>query len=619
MRRLLAILFLLLAASAPAATVQIIRGTINVTNAPTTNSQALGVSFVAGATARVWTNNPAGNPAIYIQTNLTIAGSATNLWDHLSAAPIYPSYGIAPKVSLASNAVTIISSPGGGLTITVTGFWANVTYSTQTIAEPMTMLTRVPLTVEAATNQTWIASKLAQGINDLSTNAFKTNAAAMSNYVSVGSVAQTYGNKTITNGVLDGTRASNILAFVGTIFRITNGYSTNLTLDLPITTNLVNYGTAISSPGSAAGAEELGSGSTATGVNSLAVGKTATASATSAMAIGNAANASGQYSSVLGYGGSAAGFQGIAIGPLATASGSNSIVIGAAGDAQTYANSIVIAPTGGLATDTNQITLGRATGLDRVLIPGQLLVSGSQSNTTFTGTNQWKGDIAYPWYDLASLAAGNNLAVPLGTNRQVMLSGNGAAATIVGFTGGRDGKPIRLFNKSLYNITLAQNTSDPTPENRIVANLAGDYAYGPASIIDIVWLPSDSRWHFHVSSTTVTNSLATNSATFTITTNDFALNTYVTNVAQRAYVSASILLTSAVATSAKVALYVDQDGDGTFEQTGIAVQAGAGSIVAEINQLGAYLQPSARFMFTNLSTGTATATVNGNGCQWVKQ
>jgi hypothetical protein len=109
----------------------------------------------------------------------------------------------------------------------------------------------------------------------------------------------------------------------------------------------------------------------------------------------------------------------------------------------------------------------------------------------------------------------------------------------------------------------------------------------------------------------------TNTAPFTIDAADFALDTYYTNSNQRAFVSASVLLSANAADTAQVSLYLDQDADTAFEQTGIA--ASATGLVTNSVPLTAWIQPGGVFVFTNLSTGSATAAVNTGSSQFVKQ
>ena len=105
-----------------------------------------------------------------------------------------------------------------------------------------------------------------------------------------------------------------------------------------------------------------------------------------------------------------------------------------------------------------------------------------------------------------------------------------------------------------------------------------------------------------------------------MTTNDFVLNTYYTNSAQRSWVAATIGLTNVLGTDmARVNLYLDQDGDGSWERTGLAARLQGVALVSDATELSAFLQPSARFIFTNFSSGSAAAAIEVNSSQWVRQ
>jgi hypothetical protein len=116
--------------------------------------------------------------------------------------------------------------------------------------------------------------------------------------------------------------------------------------------------------------------------------------------------------------------------------------------------------------------------------------------------------------------------------------------------------------------------------------------------------------------------MPTNTASFTIATNDFVLNRYYTNAAQRAWVGCSVSMTNeAFGDVTKVALYLDQDADGTWERTGVLVElfGATGNIPAGTMQLGAWVQPGGRFLFTNFTAGSATSWIQANSSQWVRQ
>jgi hypothetical protein len=472
MKRLLAILFCLVALPAFPASVQIIRGTITVTNAPTTNGMAAIITHVGGTTTRTYTNDATGLPLISIATNLTIAGSATNLWDHLAASPVFSSYRIDPKDnSMSSNSVTIVSSPGGALSIVVTGFWARVSYATQTIATPLTFLVRVPYTVEASSNQVYIQSRLLEGIDAAATNSFSTNSTALANYISASPVAQSMGNKTLTNGVIDGTRLTNIVAANGTVFRLTNGVYVTPALLSPYTTNLTNFGLAISSPDATyASSERFGALSSSAGINSTAVGYAANGGR-NGISVGYFASSGTNSVSVGGSADTATGgYQAIAIGQNSNANSTNGIAIGYSASV-THSNSVAIG-AGSASTAGDQITIGSTA--HTVVIAGTLS-SSLLTNIVMGGTNINRGDISYTRYNNSSLANGNNAAVLIGTNVFMNVSGPTAAFTINGIAGGRDGKTFILQKTNSLTLTVANDSgTDPVAANRIYTGTGAD-------------------------------------------------------------------------------------------------------------------------------------------------
>lgn len=116
--------------------------------------------------------------------------------------------------------------------------------------------------------------------------------------------------------------------------------------------------------------------------------------------------------------------------------------------------------------------------------------------------------------------------------------------------------------------------------------------------------------------------MATNRNALALDTNNFVSGRVYTNTAQRAWVSASIDLVGAAAGTANMTLYLDQSGSGSFltGQTNICVSAGPLASLATTEILGAWLQPNARFSFTNLTSGVGgTAAIRAGSSQWVKQ
>lgn len=110
----------------------------------------------------------------------------------------------------------------------------------------------------------------------------------------------------------------------------------------------------------------------------------------------------------------------------------------------------------------------------------------------------------------------------------------------------------------------------------------------------------------------------TNTASFTfITTNLLTGQTY-TNLSQRGYVVATVTLTNILAGDfSAMSLIVDQNGDGTWDDTNGPVALQGVAALAGQHQLTGVLQPGALFAFTNQSAGTSpSATIRAGSCRW---
>src|SRR6266576_6195847 len=148
------------------------------------------------------------------------------------------------------------------------------------------------------------------------------------------------------------------------------------------------------------------------------------------------------------------------------------------------------------------------------------------------------------------------------------------------------------------NVISIGRGSVATAENGVaIGNALNDFNVGVASPGAIVSL----------------GGMRTNSATLDISTSAFTLNAYVTNGNRRAWVSASFTLTAAVARTAAVGIYVDQAASGTFANLGPQISAGPLASLVGVQQLSTFLSPGARFVFTNLTSGSgATAAIVAN-------
>lgn len=108
----------------------------------------------------------------------------------------------------------------------------------------------------------------------------------------------------------------------------------------------------------------------------------------------------------------------------------------------------------------------------------------------------------------------------------------------------------------------------------------------------------------------------TNTAPFAITniTFGFAIDTIYTNGNQRAHVQQSYDLDCVTVGPASVSLYLDQNADGTFERQNLEIQSTSASALRMI--IGSFLQPNARFMFTNTSGGDGSVGIVVDSSQW---
>lgn len=187
MKQLISILILLGALSASAA--DIVTATVTVTNAAgTTNGQTITVN----ADVRTWTNNVVIS-ASQILTNETIGGAATNLFNHVGAnAFSYTTLGRS-----GTNGITLRSDPGKTLTVTLSAGWGEVAYATNTLTTAIAL--RLPITVEAAAQQTNLSTRLVDALNlDAVTNQLKQAAPVAAQLVGTTNAQTISGNKTFS-------------------------------------------------------------------------------------------------------------------------------------------------------------------------------------------------------------------------------------------------------------------------------------------------------------------------------------------------------------------------------------------------------------------------------------
>jgi len=514
MNRLLAIVFLLVCCLSASA-VELVTATISITNTPTTNAQTLTVN---GST-RTWTNSASGSPSTLIPVTNSPASSASVLLNHLTQYPFNAGH---YESQTATTNVTIRGRVGEVMTVTVAGGWAEISYITNTVQSP-TFLVRIPISVETPTNGTNIASGLVDAIGNYATNSVRTNSVGLSNYITKGaSPTQTVASPMV------------LWSFRGTNTGLIGGTYTSPTLINPASTNLINYGNAIRSEGAGGNSFQIGSNAQALSIQTIAIGNNSIATGTLAMAIGIAAVATNQSSMAVGNGARAttnnataigqgaiasgngavaiglptasadssvaigtqdslaSGYAAIAIGATAVATAHSSIAIGNTA-AATFSNSVAIGSQAATTT-TNQVMAG--TSSHTVVVPGLLAISGTQTNTTFRGTNVLNGRLDFTSRANAGLANGNNAAVVLGTNVYIRLSGATTIGVVCGFAAEQDGSwHIVEISGAITNTIANQSGVDPTAANRIVTGTGADISFtNSPTIIQVIYNAADSRW-----------------------------------------------------------------------------------------------------------------------------
>lgn len=517
----------------------VVTATITVTNVA-----QVGTNWIVNGNTRTFTNNTATPPQSWIQTTNTESATASNIYQSIIRFPY-----LSPNLTVQRTSPTNIILRGSAVSVTTNNYF-HVSYSTN-VGTNLSVV-QVPFeNVVGDTNRTNNAHWLVDALNrHVRTNAFATNANVITNLLVKG--AQPYQEVLGPIGFRGRTA-------VNSNFFATNGFTANLTNINPVFSNGVNFGNAFRSEGLGGNSFQVGSNAQALGTRSVAVGNNAVATNTdaiaigtagaatntAAIAIGNATFADGIQAVAIGAGGTYAqgnsatavggnssaktrssafgndssaqgtnavavgydsiidahAYAAIAIGMSSRGSGLNSIAIGQTATAG-FSNSAAIGPiddagTGVAATATNQIVVG--TARQRVYSPG-LYESPAGTNSQFAGTNIARGSWSFPAFSLTSLAAGNNISVPFGTNRYIRCgSGPVSAATICGViggatSGGLDGQDVIVMNDTGFSLTFAVNTVDPVPANRINTASGSDVTIVDQGWAHLIYDGTDSRW-----------------------------------------------------------------------------------------------------------------------------
>lgn len=493
-----------------------ITATLTVTNLPAQDQ-----TITVNADLRIWKTNVT-SPTYEMQIGASQQVSVTNFWNHITA---YPFTGVVP-VWVTSNRIDLIGSSGAALSITVDP-WVSVTYSTQTVTTLQTV--RVPLSSESVAVRTNAATLLLSGIGSYSLAPLSQVTTAAAELVGTTNTQTISGAKTWTG--------ANIFSSI-------------------TTTNLVNHGNAVSSPGSTNGAEQFGTGAVASGKQSTAIGYSAEASGLNSFAAGYQSEATGQaslavigyaladnavalggYASApyslalgngeavgtnsiaIGYNSYAGGSGSVAIGVNVTVSTTNTIAIGASSDtvkldgtlvesgasylaslnatAGTLTNGVFNSPRLTNSTVHASWLQGTLSSLSGGYLSGVGATNFVVTNLTATGTQSLGGIVQFPQSTSSALANGNNAAVALGSTSYLkLLSGPTGAFSVNGIAGGATGRLLWLQNGTGQTMTIANDSGvDPTAANRIYTGRGADLVVTNGNlIVQLIYDSNASRW-----------------------------------------------------------------------------------------------------------------------------
>lgn len=657
----------------------VISGTLSITNYAALTNATSGQSYTLNSDTRTFTNSVA-SAATQIRV-LTNHSAATILLSLAAQAGSYPFANVLSMTTSGGTNITFRATNDTALTITLNPTnWGVVTYSTQTVGTAQTVV-RVPLSAEESSAQTNIASLLWTGL-DAYSQTRSLGAVDFTGAITAAGSADFAGRVALDAGLgLHGRYlvATNYTLTTNDLYLgVDTRSNTNLILTLPSAASASNLLFILKDEGGA-GATNTLKIYPATGdrIDTLLTNLVVSNNFGGVQLRSRGSTNWAVLASGGGVSGSATG-DGGAGGVWVSKSGSDST--GTRGDVTKPFLTLGAAKTNALSGDTIFVMPGTydeknllKTGVNWHFFRGaKVIYTGAEQGAIFeddsdgANTNIISSITGYGEFDNQGSAADSVLYC----RRISTISLQGLSATADWFVvdignpgpgtntvtlsdltiNGTDAYPLYVNNSNavvtlnrckLVSTDLDQNGtaiefSTVLNTNTILRDcvlIGNASASSPVAIRSTVAGTSvrivgtfHSNLGFHANVAYVYDEdlwyaagihLPTNSVPFNIDTTDFVLDTNYTNGTQRAWVSAPLLLSANASDTAQVALYLDQDADTAFEQTGMT--ATATGLATNTIPLGAFIQPGGVFIFTNLSTGSATAAVNTGGSQWVKQ
>jgi hypothetical protein len=430
----------MLAAFSSEAQLQRVTAHLSVTNNPSINVAGSGVCLVTINGSSFLFTNSVGTPASQVLIGTYASNSAaylyTNLYTYTPTAaggPLLVTYDGVTNITITGpigngNPFTISYTPAG----TATGFLTN-SFTTNTVIGQTNVV--VPFTAYVSpVSQTNVPTQLALGMGAYSQAPLAMGTTLMRGWVDTNSTQVINGAKFL-KGANTYSNASQLF-YGGTISNVGLGNATYL--DMP---NFVNGWT---------------NGSSGTGLDS-------------------SGNLWAQFPSFSG----GLSFTNVGLGTMFfnyySLSGNADNFVYSFGGVSTYTeqyspSSVVLYATGGT------LYRGYVNGL--MTIPWLIVTQSSGfgtnwqfNNTTFGGTNNWQGDLAFSASSISTLVNSNNSDVNVGTNTVAYLSGPSGDFCIVGITnsGQRDGRMLKLVNGNGHSMCFANLSGlDSYAVNRVI-------------------------------------------------------------------------------------------------------------------------------------------------------
>lgn len=610
-----------------------------------TNRSLISSNFVINGVTVTYTNAPLNN-STWIVTN-NAAQSATNLQRFIGAnyRSLYARMTNATNVTISGNDLQF-SFPGNSA-----AHFAFTTTNSLTVTNGW--LVSLPWGNQTATNRTNTASEMISGLGIYSTNALPMDATALSNHVSrTNSQLVTHkllnlsilSNSIVVDSVFNQGAFSNRIINAGTIVggAYTNGTHTNSVwgsgsfMGRITSTAIITGGglsntiadtltaTNFSAPGSGLNSQQIGSGSDASGAETISfgVGSAALANQSTALGYGAVVGLTADFSVALGWNAVAdeTFTSQTVLGPSAFSGATEGTAVGFNAEVAAGHTDSTAIGANALTTAANQIRMG--TSAETVSVPGKL-EAAIAFISNLVGSNYISGalySLAGSYVSLVSGASTTNI-IQLATNTVTMVSGNSADAYIISMKDiiGTPNTP-RLaitINNTAYNHIFVDESASETVAGRRLKLGGANFTLSPYKGALWCYSTADSRWELIASSSsavTATNvsaasaSIATNTASFSYVTNPIASGMYWTNttLARVALKVTWTLNDSAIAGFPSLCMTNVSSGE-FYNPTNSFVLAGVTSGRAEF-----HLSPGDYFIATNKSSGSASATVDAS-------